>query len=108
MDKNQPTTLLGRVREVIRYKHRSIRTERAHVDWIRRFVNFHGWRHPLKFALSGRSTATDAGWDQKATGRIISRFSGEPAQEGRCRQRRGAQRDQQFPYGGPQRQGPVG
>jgi integron integrase len=46
MDTNQPPTLLGRVREVIRYKHYSIRTERAYVDWIRRFVNFHGRRHP--------------------------------------------------------------
>lgn len=46
MDINQPPTLLGRVREVIRYKHYSIRTERAYVDWIRRFVNFHGRRHP--------------------------------------------------------------
>lgn len=46
MTTNQPVTLLGRVREVIRYKHYSIRTERAYVDWIRRFVNFHGRRHP--------------------------------------------------------------
>jgi len=46
MDINQPPTLLGRVREVIRYKHYSIRMERAYVDWIRRFVNFHGRRHP--------------------------------------------------------------
>lgn len=48
MDTNQPATLLGRVREVIRYKHYSIRTERAYVDWIRRFVNFHGRKHPRK------------------------------------------------------------
>lgn len=46
MTSNQPVTLLGRVREVIRYKHYSIRTERAYVDWIRRFVNFHGRKHP--------------------------------------------------------------
>jgi len=46
MDMKQPTTLLGRVREVIRYKHYSIRTERAYVDWIRRFVHFHNRRHP--------------------------------------------------------------
>ncbi|WP_153144659.1 phage integrase N-terminal SAM-like domain-containing protein [Dechloromonas sp. H13] len=48
MDINQPPTLLGRVREVIRYKHYSIRTERTYVDWIRRFVNFHGRRHPSR------------------------------------------------------------
>ena len=30
--------LLERVREVSRYKHYSIRTESAYVEWIRRFV----------------------------------------------------------------------
>lgn len=45
MDAIAPT-LLGRVREVIRYKHYSIRTERAYVEWVRRFVAFHGRRHP--------------------------------------------------------------
>lgn len=46
MDSNQPVTLLDRVREAIRYKHYSIRTERAYVEWIRRFVLYHGRRHP--------------------------------------------------------------
>ncbi|WP_432654230.1 phage integrase N-terminal SAM-like domain-containing protein [Thauera aromatica] len=30
--------LLDRVRERIRVKHYSIRTEQAYVDWIRRFI----------------------------------------------------------------------
>jgi integron integrase len=38
--------LLGRVRERIRLKHFSLRTEQAYCDWIRRFVLFHGKRHP--------------------------------------------------------------
>ena len=38
--------LLGRVRDKIRLKHYSIRTETAYVDWIRRFVLFHNRRHP--------------------------------------------------------------
>jgi len=38
--------LLARVRERIRFKHFSIRTEQAYCDWIRRFVLFHGKRHP--------------------------------------------------------------
>jgi integron integrase len=38
--------LLARVRERIRVKHFSIRTEQAYCDWIRRFVLFHGKRHP--------------------------------------------------------------
>lgn len=38
--------LLDRVRHKIRLKHYSIRTEKAYVDWVRRFVHFHGLRHP--------------------------------------------------------------
>jgi len=38
--------LLDRVRDKIRLKHYSIRTETAYVDWVRRFVNFHQRRHP--------------------------------------------------------------
>lgn len=46
MESNQPSTLLGRLREVIRYKHYSIRTEQTYVERVRRFVAFHGRRHP--------------------------------------------------------------
>ena len=38
--------LLDKVRERIRLKHYSIRTEQAYVDWIKRFILFHGKRHP--------------------------------------------------------------
>lgn len=38
--------LLDRVRWHLRLKHYSIRTEQAYVDWIRRFILFHGKRHP--------------------------------------------------------------
>jgi len=38
--------LLDRVRDKIRLKHYSIRTETAYVDWVRRFVVFHDRRHP--------------------------------------------------------------
>jgi integron integrase len=41
-----PTRLLDRVREALRARHYSIRTEEAYVGWIRRFVRFHGLRHP--------------------------------------------------------------
>ena len=33
--------LLDQVREKLRVKHYSIRTEQAYVDWIKRFVLFH-------------------------------------------------------------------
>jgi len=38
--------LLDQVRELIRTLHYSRRTEEAYVDWIRRFILFHGKRHP--------------------------------------------------------------
>jgi integron integrase len=41
-----PPRLLDQVRELIRVRHYSIRTEEAYVQWIRRFILFHGKRHP--------------------------------------------------------------
>jgi Phage integrase, N-terminal SAM-like domain len=38
--------LLDQVRELIRIRHYSGRTEAAYVQWIRRFILFHGKRHP--------------------------------------------------------------
>lgn len=38
--------LLEQVRAAIRVRHYSIRTERSYVDWIVRFIKFHGLRHP--------------------------------------------------------------
>jgi site-specific recombinase XerD len=40
--------LLEQVRDVIRRRHFSIRTEQAYTDWIRRFILFHKKRHPLE------------------------------------------------------------
>ena len=38
--------LLDQVRERIRVKHYSLRTEDAYLHWIRRFIFFHAKRHP--------------------------------------------------------------
>lgn len=38
--------LLDQVREVIRLRHYSIRTEQAYLQWINRFILFHHKRHP--------------------------------------------------------------
>ena len=40
--------LLDQVRETIRRKHYSIRTEQAYVDWIKRYIFFHNKRHPAE------------------------------------------------------------
>lgn len=42
----EPPRLLDRVRAAIRTRHYSRRTEEAYVGWIRRFILFHGKRHP--------------------------------------------------------------
>ena len=42
--------LLDLVRDVIRRKHYSIRTEQAYVDWIKRFIVYHNKRHPAEMA----------------------------------------------------------
>jgi len=41
-----PKKLLDQVRELIRRKHYSIRTEQAYVLWIKRYILFHNKRHP--------------------------------------------------------------
>ena len=38
---NPKLKLLDQVREVMRLKHYSIRTERSYCDWIRRYIHFH-------------------------------------------------------------------
>jgi site-specific recombinase XerD len=38
--------LLDQVRESLRVKHYSARTEQTYVEWIKRFILFHGKRHP--------------------------------------------------------------
>lgn len=40
--------LLDRVREAIRARHYSRRTEKSYVAWVRRYVLFHGKRHPAE------------------------------------------------------------
>jgi integron integrase len=41
-----PTRLLDQVREQIRLRHYSIRTEQAYVSWIKRYILFHDKKHP--------------------------------------------------------------
>ncbi len=53
--------LLGEMRDLLRRKHYSIRTEQAYLDWAKRYILFHGKRHPNEMggpeiaALSGPS-----------------------------------------------------
>jgi integron integrase len=58
--------LLDQLRQQIRYRHYSLRTEQCYVQWVRRFIRFHGMRHPR-----------DLG------GADVSRFLSHLANEGR-------------------------
>ena len=40
--------LLDQVRETIRRKHYSLRTEATYIDWIKRYIFFHQKRHPAE------------------------------------------------------------
>jgi len=42
----RPKKLLDQVRDAIRLKHYSPRTEDSYVAWIRRYILFHNKRHP--------------------------------------------------------------
>ena len=46
MDIHHPPKLLDQVRQKIRFLHYSSKTEQAYIQWIRRYILFHGKRHP--------------------------------------------------------------
>ena len=43
----KPKKLLDLVKEKVRYKHYSLRTEQSYCGWIKRFILFHNKRHPI-------------------------------------------------------------
>jgi hypothetical protein len=51
-NKNTPPKLLDQVRDRIRVKHYSIRTETQYVQWIKRFILFHNKRHPEEMGVA--------------------------------------------------------
>src|SRR5436190_14311018 len=44
--------LLDQMRDVMRLKHYSLRTEQSYCDWIERFIRFHRLRHPKDMGAS--------------------------------------------------------
>ena len=48
----KPPKLLDQVRERLRLKHYSIRTEQQYVQWVRRFILFHDKRHPVEMGAA--------------------------------------------------------
>lgn len=47
---NKSPKLLDQVRDKLRVKHYAIRTEQSYVDWIKRYIYFHGKTHPKDLA----------------------------------------------------------
>jgi Phage integrase, N-terminal SAM-like domain len=47
----QQPKLLEQVRDALRARHYSLRTEEAYVQWIRRFIIFHHKRHPQEMGV---------------------------------------------------------
>src|SRR5471030_1719509 len=49
---NPKLRLREQVREVMRFHHYSIRTEESYWQWIKRFIFFHGKRHPKEMGAA--------------------------------------------------------
>ncbi len=47
-----PRQLLSALRDRIRFRHYSLRTERAYVHWTRRFIAFHSRRNPADLGIT--------------------------------------------------------
>jgi hypothetical protein len=62
----KPKKLLEQMRDVLRIKHYSLRTERSYCDWVKRFIRFHGLRHPKEMDAGEISQVPNAsGEDRK-------------------------------------------
>jgi len=47
----KPKKLLDQVREALRTKHYSYRTEQTYIDWIKRYILFHKKQHPKELGV---------------------------------------------------------
>lgn len=51
--KNSP--FLEEVSQLMRVQHYAIRTELSYIEWIKRFILFHGKRHPNEMGEAEKS-----------------------------------------------------
>lgn len=65
-----PPKLLDQVRDRLRLKHYSLRTEQAYVGWIRRYIIFHK-RHPAEMGKPAHHV------DDKRVQRTVKRAVGQ-------------------------------
>lgn len=52
MEEHRLKKLLDQVRDAIRLKHYSCRTEQTYVGWIKRYIYFHDVRHPSEMGAA--------------------------------------------------------
>jgi hypothetical protein len=50
MSNTNPPKLLDQVRNAMQLRHYSLRTEESYVQWIKRYILFHGKKHPKDMA----------------------------------------------------------
>ena len=48
MPNQQPPRIMQRLSDELRARHYSPRTEKAYCGWVRRYIHFHGRRHPAQ------------------------------------------------------------
>jgi hypothetical protein len=63
-----PPRLLDRVRAALRTRHCSLRTEKAYVGWIRRYIFFHDKRHPADMGAAEITQPERAGYPAQRRG----------------------------------------
>src|SRR6266705_6468168 len=82
---NPKARLQEQVREVMRFHHYSTRTEQAYWQWIKRYILFHGKRHPKEMGadevsafLSHLTTVKDAAraTQQQALNALVFLYAG--------------------------------
>ena len=76
MSNGNPPKLLDQVRHAFRVRHYSLRTEHAYVQWVKRFVLYHGKRHPKDMGESVSDFLTYLGVHQKVTASIQNQAFG--------------------------------
>jgi hypothetical protein len=61
--------LLDQVSDIARFRHLSLRTEETYRNWIKRYIIFHGKRHPREQdAEAVRAFLTDLAVNQHVSG----------------------------------------
>ena len=105
----QPPKLLTQVAELLRVLHYSRRTEKAYVDWAKRFILFHHKRHPREMgaaeieaylthlAVAGKIAASTQNQALAAPAVPLSKGAANPTAAAQCPPRPAAG----TPAGGP-------